>query len=32
MDIDIVLSANMKPKVSNETYVTNEKSLILMVK
>jgi hypothetical protein len=25
MDIDIVLSINMNPKVSNETHVTNER-------
>jgi hypothetical protein len=29
MDIDIVLGANINPRVSNETYVTNEKSLTL---
>jgi hypothetical protein len=29
MDIDIVLDANMNPKVSNEIHVTNKKSLTL---
>jgi hypothetical protein len=29
MDIDIVLSVNMNPKVSSEPHVTNEKSLTL---
>jgi hypothetical protein len=29
MDIDIVLGANMNPIMSNETYVTSEKSLTL---
>jgi len=29
MDIDIILGANMNPRVSNETHVTNEKSLTL---
>jgi hypothetical protein len=29
MDIDIVLGANINPRVSNEIHVTNEKSLTL---
>jgi hypothetical protein len=32
MNIDIVLGTNMNPRVSNETHVTNEKSLTLTVK
>jgi hypothetical protein len=32
MEIDIVLSANINPRVSNETHVTNEKSLTFTVK
>jgi hypothetical protein len=32
MDIDIVLDANMNPRLSNETHVTNEKLLTLTVK
>jgi hypothetical protein len=32
MDVDNVLSSNMKPIVLDETLVINEKSLTLMVK
>jgi len=32
MDIDIVLGANMNPKVLNKTHVTNKKSLTLINK
>jgi hypothetical protein len=32
MDIDIVLDANMNPRLSNEIHVTNEKLLTLTVK